>query len=124
MNELWCANEQLRAMSYPKQDGKSSEIESLLVGFDGVKGQKLNELLSGPDFGAVSVDDLLMLSDDEWKRSVVAVLGVLPARRLREQLLADVKTKGPETKLAASLGGTITARDERSSLWGQSVHTP
>ncbi len=66
-------------------------------------------VLAGPDFGASTVDDLLLLDEKEWERLAgPQALGKLPARRLRERLSTSVGAGSGGISITSTSGGITT----------------
>ncbi len=71
-------------------------LKPFLVDFDPAKADAMFAVLAGPDFGASTADDLLMMTEKEWERLADRQeLGQLTARRLRDRLtqLSVVSTR-------------------------------
>ncbi len=85
------------------------DLKSFLVDFDPSKADAMFGVLAGTDFGASTVDDLLLLDEKEWERlATPQALGKLPARRLRERLSKTIGAGSGGISITSTSGGITT----------------
>ncbi len=98
---------------------KYAEIKGLVIAVCGAEiGPTLYQTLIGDRFGAVSIEDIRMLEEAEWRR-LAYEFGSEPVSNLRNRLSYNSAGSGGRDSAAFTAGRTAPDRESNDSVFGR-----